>query len=158
MPVESSAVRQIKHKKKSLSIRRSISTEQERRDIMEPQSSDNLEALLCSEDSKLPLSMRSNLLELFGQIEREFESLYIENIELRREIDTLNDRLSADGQTVEGSEFSKGALKTKASHSTSQLSQKLKTTYKVSTSKARVTGARNFSVGSWEMWSADSWL
>ncbi|XP_020788043.1 WD repeat-containing protein 37 isoform X2 [Boleophthalmus pectinirostris] len=128
MPVESSsssAARQAKQKRKShsLSIRRTNSTEQERRELME------------SQDSKLPLSMRSNLLDLFSQIEREFENLYIENIELRREIETLNDRLTADGQTIEGSDLTKGALKTKASHSTSQLSQKLKTTYKASTSK-----------------------
>uniref|UniRef100_A0AAQ5XQD8 WD repeat-containing protein 37 n=1 Tax=Amphiprion ocellaris TaxID=80972 RepID=A0AAQ5XQD8_AMPOC len=86
-------------------------------------------------DSKLPLALRNNLLDLFGQIEREFENLYIENIELRREIDSLNERLTGDGQTVEGGDPTKGALKTKASHSTSQLSQKLKTTYKASTSK-----------------------
>ncbi|XP_075994154.1 WD repeat-containing protein 37-like isoform X2 [Genypterus blacodes] len=87
------------------------------------------------EDSKLPLSVRNNLLDLFGQIEREFENLYIENLELRREIDSLNERLTGDGQTIEGGDPGKGALKTKASHSTSQLSQKLKTTYKASTSK-----------------------
>ncbi|KPP72105.1 WD repeat-containing protein 37-like, partial [Scleropages formosus] len=86
-------------------------------------------------DSKLPMSLRSNLLDLFSQIEREFENLYIENIELRREIETLNERLAADGQTIDGVDLAKGALKTKASHSTSQLSQKLKTTYKASTSK-----------------------
>uniref|UniRef100_A0A8B9RYV3 WD repeat domain 37 n=1 Tax=Accipiter nisus TaxID=211598 RepID=A0A8B9RYV3_9AVES len=86
-------------------------------------------------DSKLPSSVRNTLLELFGQIEREFENLYIENLELRREIDTLNERLAAEGQTIDGAELSKGQLKTKASHSTSQLSQKLKTTYKASTSK-----------------------
>nr|KAF6432741.1 WD repeat domain 37 [Rousettus aegyptiacus] len=86
-------------------------------------------------DSKLPSSVRSTLLELFGQIEREFENLYIENLELRREIETLNERLAAEGQAVDGAELSKGQLKTKASHSTSQLSQKLKTTYKASTSK-----------------------
>ncbi|XP_038654252.1 WD repeat-containing protein 37 isoform X3 [Scyliorhinus canicula] len=87
------------------------------------------------EDSKLPPSIRQTLLELFGQIEREFENLYIENLELRREIETLNDRLTAEGQTVDGGDLSKGQLKAKASHSTSQLSQKLKTTYKASTSK-----------------------
>uniref|UniRef100_A0A8C8DXD3 WD repeat-containing protein 37 n=1 Tax=Oryzias sinensis TaxID=183150 RepID=A0A8C8DXD3_9TELE len=100
MPVESgssSAARQVKQKRKShsLSIRRTNSTEQDRlglqRDILEGQ------------DSKLPPSLRSNLLDLFSQIEREFENLYLENIE--------------------------------SSHSTSQLSQKLKTTYKASTSK-----------------------
>ncbi|XP_030204534.1 WD repeat-containing protein 37 isoform X2 [Gadus morhua] len=87
------------------------------------------------EDSKLPLSLRNNLLDLFGQIEREFENLYIENLELRREIDSLNERLTGDGQILEGGDPNKGALKAKASHSTSQLSQKLKTTYKASTSK-----------------------
>uniref|UniRef100_A0A2K6QZL3 WD repeat-containing protein 37 n=1 Tax=Rhinopithecus roxellana TaxID=61622 RepID=A0A2K6QZL3_RHIRO len=100
MPTESascSTARQAKQKRKShsLSIRRTNSSEQERtglpRDMLEGQ------------DSKLPSSVRNTLLELFGQIEREFENLYIENLE--------------------------------SSHSTSQLSQKLKTTYKASTSK-----------------------
>lgn len=36
---------------------------------------------LLLQDSKLPSSVRSTLLELFGQIEREFENLYIENLE-----------------------------------------------------------------------------
>ncbi|XP_037313849.2 WD repeat-containing protein 37-like isoform X3 [Pungitius pungitius] len=135
MPVESgssagAAARQAKQKRKShsLSIRRTNSTEQERsglqRDMLEGQ-----------QDSKLPPSLRTNLLDLFTQIEREFENLYVENLELRREMETLNERLSADGQTAEGADLAKGALKTKASHSTSQLSQKLKTTYKASTSK-----------------------
>lgn len=35
------------------------------------------------QDSKLPLSLRSNLLDLFSQIEREFENLYIENLECK---------------------------------------------------------------------------
>jgi len=37
--------------------------------------------LVSPQDSKLPLSLRSNLLDLFSQIEREFENLYIENLE-----------------------------------------------------------------------------
>lgn len=37
--------------------------------------------LVSVQDSKLPHSLRNNLLDLFGQIEREFENLYIENIE-----------------------------------------------------------------------------
>uniref|UniRef100_A0A3P8XBF4 WD repeat-containing protein 37 n=1 Tax=Esox lucius TaxID=8010 RepID=A0A3P8XBF4_ESOLU len=135
MPVESgssAAARHTKQKRKShsLSIRRSNSTEQDQRTGTGMQRD-----MLDGQDSKLPLSMRSTLLDLFGQIEREFESLYIENLELRREIDTLNERLVSEGQTIEGGELSKGALKAKASHSTSQLSQKLKTTYKASTSK-----------------------
>uniref|UniRef100_A0A8P4GH08 WD repeat-containing protein 37 n=1 Tax=Dicentrarchus labrax TaxID=13489 RepID=A0A8P4GH08_DICLA len=137
MPVEggsssgsASAARHPKQKRKahSLSIRRTNSTEERPPGI---QRGDMLEG----QDSKLPISLRNNLLDLFGQIEREFENLYIENLELRREIDSLNERLTGDGQTIEGGDPTKGALKTKASHSTSQLSQKLKTTYKASTSK-----------------------
>ncbi|XP_021070987.1 WD repeat-containing protein 37 isoform X1 [Mus pahari] len=132
MPTESgscSAARQAKQKRKShsLSIRRTNSSEQERTGLPRE--------MLEGQDSKLPSSVRSTLLELFGQIEREFENLYIENLELRREIDTLNERLAGEGQAIDGAELSKGQLKTKASHSTSQLSQKLKTTYKASTSK-----------------------
>ncbi|EDL86438.1 WD repeat domain 37 (predicted), isoform CRA_a [Rattus norvegicus] len=100
MPTESgscSTARQAKQKRKShsLSIRRTNSSEQERTGLPRE--------MLEGQDSKLPSSVRSTLLELFGQIEREFENLYIENLE--------------------------------SSHSTSQLSQKLKTTYKASTSK-----------------------
>ncbi|KAM8838330.1 WD repeat-containing protein 37-like isoform 2-T2 [Synchiropus picturatus] len=161
MPVESSSVtaRQAKQKRKShsLSIRRTNSTEQERSGLQRD--------MLEGQDSKLPLPLRSNLMDLFSQIEREFENLYIENLELRREIETLNDRLTGDGQTLEGADLAKGALKTKASHSTSQLSQKLKTTYKASTSKprsnschARVGVARRFSRTGWELWGGDSWI
>uniref|UniRef100_A0AAY5K8N4 WD repeat domain 37 n=1 Tax=Esox lucius TaxID=8010 RepID=A0AAY5K8N4_ESOLU len=147
MPVESgssAASRQAKQKRKShsLSIRRTNSTEQERAGLQRE--------ILEGQDSKLPLPLRTNLLDLFGQIEREFENLYIENIELRREIETLNDRLTAEGQTFDGGDMTKGALKAKASHSTSQLSQKLKTTYKASTSKAKRTGqdrTRNWNRG-----------
>lgn len=35
------------------------------------------------------------------------------NIAVRREIDSLNERLTGDGQTVEGGDPSKGVLKTK---------------------------------------------
>lgn len=35
------------------------------------------------------------------------------NITVRREIDSLNERLTGDGQTVEGGDPSKGVLKTK---------------------------------------------
>ncbi|XP_068199975.1 WD repeat-containing protein 37 isoform X2 [Antennarius striatus] len=137
MPVEGGsssssalAARHPKQKRKahSLSIRRTNSTEERPQGILRGD-------MLEGQDSKLPLSVRNNLLDLFGQIEREFENLYIENLELRREIESLNERLTGDGQVIEGGDPTKGALKTKASHSTSQLSQKLKTTYKASTSK-----------------------
>ncbi|XP_078465163.1 WD repeat-containing protein 37 isoform X2 [Lampetra planeri] len=88
-----------------------------------------------TQDSRLPPAIRQTLLELFGQIEKEFEVLYVENVELRKEIDSLNERLASEGAVTDGSELSKGVFKTKTGHSTSQLSQKLKTTYKASTSK-----------------------
>lgn len=34
-------------------------------------------------------------------------------LSVRREIETLNDRLAAEGQTFEGADLAKGALKTK---------------------------------------------
>nr|KAF6389462.1 WD repeat domain 37 [Myotis myotis] len=107
MPTESgscSTARQAKQKRKShsLSIRRTNSSEQERTGLPRE--------MLEGQDSKLPSSVRSTLLELFGQIEREFENLYIENLELRREIETLNERLAAEGQVIDGAELSKGQL------------------------------------------------
>ncbi|KAJ7396178.1 WD repeat-containing protein 37 [Pitangus sulphuratus] len=110
MPIESgscASARQAKQKRKShsLSIRRTNSSEQERAGLQRD--------MLEGQDSKLPSSVRNTLLELFGQIEREFENLYIENLELRREIDTLNERLAGEGQTIDGAELSKGQLKTK---------------------------------------------
>ncbi|XP_040208602.1 WD repeat-containing protein 37 isoform X1 [Rana temporaria] len=161
MPTESgswSAARQTKQKRKSnsLTLKRTNSSEQDRPGLQRD--------LLEGQDSKLPSSVRNTLMDLFGQIEREFENLYIENLELRREIDTLNERLVVEGQTIDGAELNKGQMKTKASHSTSQLSQKLKTTYKASTSKrlhyfsdkahrSRISRGR-----SWEIWGGDSWI
>uniref|UniRef100_A0A8C7YJU3 WD repeat domain 37 n=1 Tax=Oryzias sinensis TaxID=183150 RepID=A0A8C7YJU3_9TELE len=164
MPVEGgsssgsgSAARHPKQKRKahSLSIRRTNSTEDRPPGVLRGD-------MLEGQDSKLPPAVRNNLLDLFGQIEREFEILYIENLDLRRDIDSLNERLTGDGQTVDGGDPTKGALKAKASHSTSQLSQKLKTTYKASTSKCFCTfqhklgGARSFTT--WELWGGDSWV
>uniref|UniRef100_A0A3P9NJR0 WD repeat-containing protein 37 n=1 Tax=Poecilia reticulata TaxID=8081 RepID=A0A3P9NJR0_POERE len=115
MPVEggsssgsASAARHPKQKRKahSLSIRRTNSTEERPPGILRGD-------MLEGQDSKLPLALRNNLLDLFGQIEREFENLYIENLELRREIDSLNERLTGDGQAIEGGDPSKGALKAK---------------------------------------------
>ncbi|KAG7242258.1 hypothetical protein INR49_021203 [Caranx melampygus] len=145
MPVEggsssgsASAARHPKQKRKahSLSIRRTNSTEDrplgiQRGDMLEGQSAGSVYL---------------------------WTPCHCANITVRREIDSLNERLTGDGQTIEGGDPTKGALKTKASHSTSQLSQKLKTTYKASTSKSlyslqgKIGGPRNFSVASWELW------
>uniref|UniRef100_A0A8C4WW67 WD repeat-containing protein 37 n=1 Tax=Eptatretus burgeri TaxID=7764 RepID=A0A8C4WW67_EPTBU len=87
-----------------------------------------------AQESRLPPAIRQALQESFSQIEKEFEALYLENVELRKDIDTLNERLVSEGHVPEGLDLNKGA-KPKSGHATSQLSQKLKTTYKASTSK-----------------------
>uniref|UniRef100_A0A8C9SNX8 WD repeat-containing protein 37 n=1 Tax=Scleropages formosus TaxID=113540 RepID=A0A8C9SNX8_SCLFO len=118
--------RQPKQKRKShsLSIRRTNSAEQER--------SGSHRDALDTQDSKLPMSLRSNLLDLFSQIEREFENLYIENIECEYYCGTVCFRVAAEVITAM---LCCGQQTKYSSHSTSQLSQKLKTTYKASTSK-----------------------
>lgn len=42
-----------------------------------------------------------------------FTDVSCANITVRREIDSLNERLTGDGQTVDGGDPTKGALKTK---------------------------------------------
>lgn len=37
---------------------------------------------------------------------------------MRREVDTLNERLAGEGQTIDGAELSKGQLKTKGKRAT----------------------------------------
>jgi len=39
-------------------------------------------------------------------------------LSVRREIDTLNERLAAEGQTIDGAELNKGQLKTKGQRTT----------------------------------------
>ncbi|XP_074653054.1 WD repeat-containing protein 37-like [Tubulanus polymorphus] len=88
-----------------------------------------------SEQSLIPAHFRCRLDDLFGQIEREFENLYAENLTLQDEVKTLQDRLEATGDrfcTHDNTTESSGA---KAKKSGSQISQKIKTTYKASTSR-----------------------
>lgn len=90
-------------------------------------------------DSILPPEIRTRLYRSFGQIEREFENLYSENLSLQERIEALNERLESytncsidkPAQDInDGSELS-----VKPKRSASQISQKIKSTYKVSTSK-----------------------
>ncbi|KAF0883005.1 NOG1 protein, partial [Crocuta crocuta] len=99
MPTESgscSTARQAKQKRKShsLSIRRTNSSEQERAGLPRE--------MLEGQDSKLPSSVRSTLLELFGQIEREFENLYIENLECKKRLAACNRPLSSSWEDTRG--------------------------------------------------------
>lgn len=99
-------------------------------------------------DSILPPEIRTRLYRSFGQIEREFENLYSENLSLQERIETLNERLESyancsidkpapditDGteMSVKPKRLARGKINSEAA---SQISQKIKSTYKVSTSK-----------------------
>ncbi|XP_066599018.1 WD repeat-containing protein 37-like [Prorops nasuta] len=52
-----------------------------------------------AEDSSIPAGLRYRLLDLFQQIEKEFEMLYMENVGLQEKIESLNERLESYGTT-----------------------------------------------------------
>ncbi|XP_064613424.1 WD repeat-containing protein 37-like [Liolophura sinensis] len=86
-------------------------------------------------ESPIPQEFRARLYELFSQIEKEFEHVYAQNLSLQEKVEALTDRLESVGgekPVVESADVQDGSGKAKRS---SQLSQKIKTTYKVSTSK-----------------------
>uniref|UniRef100_A0A0B7AJN2 WD repeat-containing protein 37 n=1 Tax=Arion vulgaris TaxID=1028688 RepID=A0A0B7AJN2_9EUPU len=88
-------------------------------------------------DNILPAQFRDRLYELFSQIEKEFEQLYTSNLALQDKIELLTEKLGVDvGANVDRiplleSQDSTDGTKNKKN----QLSQKIKTTYKQSTSK-----------------------
>lgn len=73
--------------------------------------------------STLKTSNVSNVLRFYGHIpdcidlqvliDQAVFACHCANITVRREIDSLNERLTGDGQTIEGGDPTKGALKTK---------------------------------------------
>ncbi|XP_077866525.1 WD repeat-containing protein 37-like, partial [Saccoglossus kowalevskii] len=132
MPIEGVQLRQKKTKQQRISVRRTLSSQDGDFDLKR-----------LSEgtiDSSLPPALRSRLWELFAQIEREFESVCAENAVLQDKVETLTEKLeviqekgTADGMdSLDGAKMS---VKVKENRGTSQLSHKLKTTYKASTSK-----------------------
>nr|XP_042906350.1 WD repeat-containing protein 37 [Parasteatoda tepidariorum] len=102
--------------------------------------SDRLSILLES------LHCRGRLYDLFSQIEKEFEVLYSENISLKEKIEALNEQLEREPaattertDTFDGTEPPSGKSKTKRESITaSQLSQKIKSTYKLKASTSRI--------------------
>ncbi|XP_070535495.1 WD repeat-containing protein 37-like isoform X2 [Ptychodera flava] len=133
MPTEGVQLRPKKTNKQRLSIRRTHSSQDGDSDF---------KRLSEGVDSALPPALRSRLWELFAQIEREFECVCAENAVLQDKVEMLTEKLeiyqnekgTADGMdSVDGA--SKFSVKVKENKGTSQLSQKLKTTYKASTSK-----------------------
>uniref|UniRef100_H2Y9F6 WD repeat-containing protein 37 n=1 Tax=Ciona savignyi TaxID=51511 RepID=H2Y9F6_CIOSA len=83
----------------------------------------------------MPRRVRNRLHNLFEQIEDEFTEMYNENDEMRKTISALNEKLqSLDQSHADKNEIAN--IKGKSSGiSSSQLSQRLKTTYKTGTSK-----------------------
>ncbi|BFZ22743.1 hypothetical protein BsWGS_25782 [Bradybaena similaris] len=84
----------------------------------------------------LPAQFRDRLYELFSQIEKEFEYLYASNLALQDKVDLLTEKLgveagAADKTPLLEAQDSTDGIKNKKN----QLSQKIKTTYKQSTSK-----------------------
>ncbi|XP_076456205.1 WD repeat-containing protein 37-like [Babylonia areolata] len=92
-------------------------------------------------EAVLPPVMRERLFDLFAQIEKEFETLYTSNLSLQERVENLTERLetsSTAGDEKPGRERSEDASDYGGkSKRASQLSvgQKIKTTYKASTSK-----------------------
>ncbi|XP_052285498.1 WD repeat-containing protein 37-like isoform X4 [Dreissena polymorpha] len=88
-------------------------------------------------EGQLTAPFRSKLHHLFGQIEKEFETLYTENLHLQDKVETLQERLDAymavDKSINEPLETVDGA--TKAKRSASHISQKIKKSYIASTSR-----------------------
>ncbi|XP_078661551.1 WD repeat-containing protein 37-like isoform X6 [Branchiostoma floridae x Branchiostoma belcheri] len=90
------------------------------------------------QESVLPPHLRARLWDLFQQIEREVEVVYAENLALQEKVEVLTERLEAGtSDKPMGEESLDGTAKANIAKnkSSSQLSQKLKTTYKASTSK-----------------------
>ncbi|KRZ70440.1 WD repeat-containing protein 37, partial [Trichinella papuae] len=95
---------------------------------------------------------RSRLYELFGQIEKEFEALYVENLSLHTKVEALTDRLAEGGMPLEKAaeifaitNEAVAGNKASSKKSTIQMGQKLKTAFKVPPGRNLVS---SFKVGS----------
>uniref|UniRef100_A0A1B6CX31 WD repeat-containing protein 37 n=1 Tax=Clastoptera arizonana TaxID=38151 RepID=A0A1B6CX31_9HEMI len=98
-------------------------------------------------ESGLPPLLRSRLQDLFLQIEKEFETLYAENLNLQEKIDLLSERLeresvsndkqNCDCQDIEP-HLSKGVLKHKSNSSSSQ---KIKTAHKLKAQTSKIVSS-----------------
>lgn len=108
-------------------------------------------------ESVLPPTVRERLYDLFAQIEKEFENLYASNLALQDRVETLTERLETSSTAGDekpvirepqdttdfGAKTKRGntqhshhhAQHTQQHKTAVQLSQKIKTTYKASTSK-----------------------
>lgn len=98
-------------------------------------------------DSTLPPIIRTKLQDLFFQIEKEFETLYVENLSLQEKIDVLSERLERESVINEKQGFdvadcdvgsSKGTSKQK---SVTGSSQKIKTAHKLKAQTSKIVSS-----------------
>lgn len=97
-------------------------------------------------ETVLPLSVRNKLYDLFNHIEKEFETIYCENIALHEKIDALNDRLERESVTTltdNRSDFldvESGTGKSSGKKS-SQTAQIIKTTHKLKAQTSKIVSS-----------------
>lgn len=99
-------------------------------------------------ESMIPPIFRSRLHDLFQQIEKEFEVLYIENVSLQEKIDTLNEKLEresyiGDKQSYDLTDFDNSSAKclSKQKSVVGSSSQKIKTAHKLKAQTSRIVSS-----------------
>ncbi|CAG5107715.1 Similar to wdr37: WD repeat-containing protein 37 (Xenopus laevis) [Cotesia congregata] len=101
------------------------------------------------EDSSIPPAVHSRLFDLFQQIHKEFEMVYLENIGLQEKIDALNERLEREcygsgerslppGDFQDYSDYSKNPFKPK---STPSSAQKIKASHKLKAQTSKIVSS-----------------
>lgn len=98
-------------------------------------------------DTVLPPSLRNKLYDLFNQIEREFETIYYENVSLHEKIEVLNDRLEresvttlTDNRTSDFLDVESGTGKP-TGKKPSQTAQIIKTTHKLKAQTSKIVSS-----------------
>ncbi|XP_046685011.1 WD repeat-containing protein 37 [Homalodisca vitripennis] len=96
-------------------------------------------------ESNLPPILRGRLHDLFSQIEKEFETLYAENISLQEKVDVLNEKLERESlinekQGYDFTDFENPSKISKHKSGTSS-SQKLKTAHKLKAQTSKIVSS-----------------
>ncbi|XP_023940397.1 WD repeat-containing protein 37 [Bicyclus anynana] len=111
------------------------------------ESSDGMPNYLKMEDSEtsIPPVFRSRLHELFSQIEKEFDLLYTENLNLQEKIDILSEKLEresyvGDKQNIDYIEFETTGKNSKVKLSQNN-SQKVKTSHKLKVQTSKIVSS-----------------
>lgn len=98
-------------------------------------------------ESSLPPTLKTRLQDLFFQIEKEFEALYLENITLQEKIEKLHDRFDKEGLTNEklpSENTDVESVSTSVRSSSKQKlssQQKLKTTHKLKAQTSKIVSS-----------------